>query len=628
MRREVRHSEWLALAFGLAVLALWTRAFLVQVPNYNYTDSFGPVLAQLGELKLVPDSVVTLFYNGAQTVLAELIALVCRTSGLSPEWVHTGIAIVTLVAALAGLGLAAAGIARTLWAGVVAMIAVPFAWPFALSIGYYAPFWTGYSTAGYWGLGWACAVWGLWLVAPATGVVSFVPFALAGLTFLLHPTWGIVVLSVVAVGELLTVMRSADRAAALRLAIVRGVIAIAVAGPQVVLILSNLGQVTSPADEAGWWPLIQFRKSFHFYIWDGVVPYGRLAKIAVVTALSMAVVWPRLNEIKRRRAVATVLAIGVLVVIAYVVMHVIPNRSLAAVVLTRGIGLLAAASIVFVAACAVGGEGNEGSGRGESAALWVALLGLAVPTQTPYFYGISYQFSQLLPPDIRAIGDDSLSFLVTTVALLVALFLRRGGLAMVRQPVNSLGAVAVSALVVVGLTAVKLPMIPSFQGAAVPTDTWNDLTTFIREQTPADSLLIMPPYPYSIASARRSFLLDYSLLGAAVYNPPMTSFELGALRNIYGVSLDGMSHDDIKAFLLKNDGILCLLERRYRDLIASEDKVRALKRAYPSADFLVGFKPGVTPLEWVCGAYDGPVLPLPVAHENREYVLYDLSQLP
>ena len=199
---------------------------------------------------------------------------------------------------------------------------------------------------------------------------------------------------------------------------------------------------------------------------------------------------------------------------------------------------------------------------------------------------------------------------------------------MVRQPVSSLGAVAVSALVVVGLTAVKLPMIPAFQGAALPTDTWNDLTTFIREQTPAESLLIMPPYPYSIASTRRSYVLDYSLLGAAVYNPPMTSFELGALRNIYGVSLDGMSHDDIKAFLLKNEGILCLLERRYRDLIASEDKVRALKQAYPSAAFLVGFKPGVTPLEWVCGAYDGPLLPLPLAHENREYVLYDLRTLP
>jgi hypothetical protein len=623
-----RYQEPLATASGLAVLVLWARAFAMQQANYNYSDSFGPTLLALGQFTTVPDSAVSLFYNGAPTLLPSAMAAVCRLFGVTPEQVHAFISSGTLVAALGALGYAARRMAGTNWAAALAMIAVPFSWPFGLAIGYSGPFWTGVPAAGYWGVGWACAVWGIWLAGPAGGMAALIPFVLTGVVVLAHPTWGLILLSVLAAGEMLGVAAADARAKALGAASVRVLVALLVASPQLVLIVSNVGQAVTPADVAGWWPLIQFRKSFHFYIWDGIGPYARLAKLAVLTVLSAAVVWPRLDSVMRRRLVATATTIAAITVFAYVVMEVLQSRTLSALVLTRALQLLAAACVISIAAAAVSAA-NDGGDWTRRIALWIAYLAVAVPVQTPFYSAAGAEFTEWLPVTFRAMGNDNLSFALAAPALLVAIIRGRAprttGL---QRPALGAGVVLAAFACVGVLTAAKLPMIPAFHGAVVPTSTWNDLTTFVREQTPSDALIVTPPYPYSVASARRPFVLDYAFLGAAVYNPSMTAFELRALREIYGVTLDGLSHDEINGLLSKNDGILCLLERRYRALIASESKVRDLKRAFPSAAFLVGFKPGVTPLEWVCGAHDAPVLPLPVAYQNSDYVLYDLRTLP
>lgn len=612
--------EPLALGTGAVVLALWTHALWVQVPNYNYGDSFGPTLVELGELKLVPDSAVTWFYGGAKLVLPWMIASACRVLHVTPEFMHTAIAIVTVVTALSAMGWAAARIAGSAWAGVLAMAAIPFAWPFALSVGYSAPFWTGYTTAGYWGLGWTCAVWGVWFVSPASGIGSYVPFALAGFEFLSHPTWAIVALGVLGTGEVLEAAAASDRIAAVRASVARVALALAIASPQIVYILGNLNQPVRQEDLAGWWPLIQFRKSFHYYLWDGIVSYARLGLAGVVTVGAAALVWPRLSATERRRTMATGIAIAAFAITAYVAMEVLHSRSISSMVLTRSGSLLPAVAIAFCAAAAI-----DASVRGTittAVAAWIVLLAIALPVETPGYQAWSQAVALRLPDDARAIGNFWLPLLIAviaTIALLVA-----------RRPVTGRESLAIpmtAAAAILLLTAVKLPMIPAVQGAVLPTATWNGLTDYLREQTPKESLIVVPPYPYSIASARRSFVQDYSLLGAAVYNPPMTGFELGVLRNMYGIDLTGMTHDDIKQYLAKNDGILCLLERKYDDLVGSEARVGALKAAYPSIAYVVGFKPGVMPLEWSCAKYDGPVLNLPIAYQNDEYVLYDVRRL-
>lgn len=611
------------MAVGAAILLLWARALVLQVPNYNYADSFGPTLVELGELRLVPDSAVTWFYGGARTVFPRLIAAACRLFGVTPEFMHTAISAFTAVVGLLGLGVASARIAGSRWAGVLAMIAIPFAWPFALSVGYSAPFWTGYAAAGYWGLGWTCAVWGLWFVSASTGMGAMVPFALAGVEFLAHPTWAIVTLTVLGFGELFEVASSNDRRAVVRGAVLKIGLALLIASPQIAMIVANLRQPVNAEDLAGWWPLIQFRKSFHFYLWEDVVSYARLGLAGLLTTLSITLVWPLLDVTRRRRAVATVCAVAVLVITAYLAIEVMPIRSVSALVLTRSASLLAAVSIVGVAAAAAASLSNR-HGRNAVAAIavWLAFLGVAVPVESAPYASIAQRVSLQMPDVVRAVGNFSLSVMVTITALAIAIGTGRVPAATVRPVLLPVAGVAAA----VALTAFKLPLIPPVQ-AATPTATWNGVTEFLREQTPADSLIVVPPYPYSIASARRSFVMDYSLLGAAVYNPPMTAFELDALRKMYGIDLAGMSHSDIKAYLAQNDGILCLLERKYRELVASEARVRELKRAYPSASYLIGFKPGVTPLEWTCGAYDGSVLDLPIAHENAEYVIYDLRPL-
>jgi hypothetical protein len=327
--------EPLAVAAGVTVLGLWTRALLLQIPNYNYSDSFGPTLVELGQLTLVPDSAVTWFYSGAQLVLPWMIAAACRLLGVTPEFMHTAIAIGTVIAALAAMGLAASRVAGSAWAWVLAMIAIPFAWPFALSVGYSAPFWTGYTTAGYWGLGWTCAVWGIWFAGPASGWRSGVPFALAGVEFLAHPTWAIVTLSVLGLGEIVAVAAATERRRAIRGAVLRLAVALLIASPQILLIVGNPNQPVSPEDAAGWWPLIQFRKSFHYYLWDDVVSYARLSITAILYAAAAALVWPDLEPTKRGRTLATGVAIALLVGTAYVAMEVAPIRSLSSLVLTR-----------------------------------------------------------------------------------------------------------------------------------------------------------------------------------------------------------------------------------------------------------------------------------------------------
>src|SRR5687768_4865235 len=91
-------SEAIAWAALAAVLALWMAAFARQVANYNYSDSFGPTLAMLGEFTLVPDSAVTWFYQGAPTVLPWLLAKICALTGATPETLHASITTITLVA--------------------------------------------------------------------------------------------------------------------------------------------------------------------------------------------------------------------------------------------------------------------------------------------------------------------------------------------------------------------------------------------------------------------------------------------------------------------------------------------------------------------------------------------------
>lgn len=588
------------------------------MPNYNYADTFGPTLVELGELTLVPSSAVTWFYGGAQTVLPRLIAFACRALHVTPESMHTAITVVTLVTGLIGLGAAAMRIAGSRWAASLTMIAIPFAWPFMLSVGYSAPFWTGYNVAGYWGLGWTCAVWGLWFRSPASGAAAVIPFALAGIEFLAHPTWAIVALSVMGLGEMLEIVAASNRFAAMRAAAIKIAVALLIASPQIALIVANLRQPAAAADLAGWWPLIQFRKSFHYYLWDDVVAYARFGLLALLTVLATTAVWPSLNGVLRRRAIATSLAVAALVVVAYVAMEVVSIRAVSSLVLTRSGSLLSAMAVVFVVAAAVA---NVGISRVRALVLWVALLAIAVPVDGAGYSAIARGFSSMTPDVVRAIGNFSLSLILTLVGLAAALAVRRTEVT--PRPARWLPALA--AVVVAVLLLVKLPLIPPVQAAS--TITWDGLTRHLREETPRDSLVMMPPYPYSIASARRSFVQDYSLLGAAVYNPPMTRFELDVLRNVYEVDLDGLSHDQIKELLMKNDGILCILERNYRALVASEERIRAVKAAYPSLSFVVGFKPGVTPLEWSCGAYDGPVLPLPIAYENTDYVLYDVRRL-
>jgi len=624
LSKPVTRGEQAAIGLVTAMILAWCAVLLRQIPNYNYADTFGPTLVALGEITLVPDSVVTYFYGSARTVLPLALAAVCSALGVTPESLHRAVTLGTVSVGLLGPAVAASAIARTWWAGVLVVAAIPFGWTFALSVGYHAPFWTGYALAGYWALAWVCAVWGFWFVGPERGWRGFAPFCLAGFVFLAHPSWGLVLFAVLAIDEAIAVWSAKGaRSAALRSAAFKIGLAALVATPQMVFILGSLMQPRGSESSDAWWTLMQFRKSFHVFIWDGGVPFTRVAKLAIVTALCTAVARPLLDWTQRRRLVATIIGVSALVALSYASVEIVPIRAVAAVVLSRGMALLAAAAIVLVAAAMMAARDWRVVA---TLALYVAFLALAVPSELQAVTRLSNTFMAAMPAFFQPAVEAGLSFLVTVVALATALLFRHRTAA----PIAAHGVPgprrAAAALFAGALTFSKLGLVPASHGAIAPA-TWTALMDCVRERTPPAALLVTPPYPYSIASARRSFILDYSLLGASIYNPAMTSFELEALRAVYGVDLRGKSRDDVREFLARNEGILCLLERAYRDLLADERRVRALKAAFPSASYLVGFRPGVTPHEWTCGRHESPVLPIPTVCANDDYVLYNLTDL-
>jgi hypothetical protein len=617
--------EQLAIFVVAMMLFVWCAVLLRQIANYNYADTFGPTLVALGEITLVPDSAAAHFYGSARTMLPVAMAAVCSALDVTPESLHRAVTLGTMIVGLLGPAAAAATIARTWWAGVLVVASMPFAWVFALSVGYHAPFWTGYALAGYWGLGWVCAVWGVWFVGPQRGWRAYLPFCLTGLVFLAHPGWGLVLFAVLGLDEAIGLWTATGaRREALRSTAFKACLVALVAAPEIVLILGNLTQPDGSESNDAWWTLMQFRKSFHVFIWEGGMPFAQLAKLAILTALCTAVARPLLDGGQRRRLAATILGVSALVMLSYGSVEIVPIPSIAAIVVSRGMALLAAAAIVLVAAAVMAAREQ---GVPATLALYVALLALAIPAELEAVSWISNTLMATMPAFLQPANHAGFSFLVAATALATALLFRRTGraAAMVPSHVPPMRSTAAAALAIV-VTFWKLPLVPASQGA-VPPATWTALTDCVRERTPRTALLVTPPYPYSIASTRRSFILDYVFLGASIYNAAMTPFEFDALRAIYGVDLRGKSRDDVRQYLARNKGILCLLERAYRELLADEGKVRALKAAYPSASHLVGFRPGVTPHEWTCGKHESPVLPLPTVCANDDYVLYDLSAL-
>lgn len=617
----MRHASaawrtWLPATGSALVILAWAILLARQTQNYNYGDSFAPTLVSLGELQLVPDSAPQWFYGSARTVLPDLFALVCRTTGMTPETLHHTVTIVTLVAALASIGRAAAAISGSAWAGLAAIVAVPFSWMFALAVGYFAPFWSGFALAGYWGCGWACALWGVWLTTPSSGWRSAVPYALAGAAFLGHPVWASALLLIMVSDECLGLVAGPSRPKQLQRALVKGMVFLIIASPQLYLLVSNVATPVGGDVMASWWSLMQFRKSFHVFIWETGVPYAHLAKLTILSAVSTVIAWPFLDGELRRRVGATFAGVALLTAISFSAIQLVPTPTIAALVVSRGMALASVGVIVLVAAAMVRTSGVR------AAMLIAAWIAIAVPAELPWLQQASNTFMSHTPALFQPATDFGLSFAIAAGALIAAAAWPSRLLAV--APRLRLGMLAGMSA---ALLAIKVPLVPRSLGA-VPPESWASLTQCIRDRTAPDDLLVMPPYPYAIASTRRSSILDYTLIGASIYNPAMTPFELKALLAIYDVDLRGIPRNKVSSYVAAHDGNLCMLERGYLDLIGDERRVLALKAAFPSAAYLVGMRPGVRPHEWVCGVAERPLLPLPTTCDTGDYVLYDIRSVP
>jgi hypothetical protein len=591
--------------------------------NLEISNTVGPALWLSGKLILAPDSIQAAIYPQEKTWLPWLIALVDRRLGIPTEASHVALAVSSLVTGLLAIAWVGRLIGKTWWAGAIAVIVSLEAWLTRLDVGYAMEIDIPTFRLGVWGMSWALAVWALWLSLPATLATSLLVYSLTGVLLCMHPNLGVILGGVLLTGDALSFLFEPRRGAILSRALIGFVVLLVAASPQIFLLSkyqASQAALATDQDQA-WWPLMALREPFHIFLWDDTVyrepviwiSLGWLTLFFTLALLAIAKEVPRSILL---RLIATGLAVAIFCAIQFAATELWPTPLIASLILTRALFLVKVAALVIIAALP-----------------FLALRRwLYEPTQSAGFCTFCYGLAAIL----IALPDPSTTLKVTAAAALglgtVATYFP-GAIDRYRSdqrplwPLSTAAAALIMPAVLVGLVANKITYSFSLM-AAKPTQTWLQTTEFLRTSTAKDSLMLMPPYPYATVSARRTSLLDYEQFGLPyAYMHLTVSKESKLLRQIYGIDLTRYTPRSLAEFLESRGGRLCFLEHSYLSVISSESRIDSLKRDHPALAYVVGFKPGVTPMWWRCGRQESPLLRLPRAFENEEYVVYDVRTI-
>lgn len=603
-----RHDRVLAITLCVAIVFAWLTAIgRPDIRIVTSADSMVPAAILAGEIIAVQGSLMAAALDGLSFLAPHVFHGLARLTGIGLVEAHIAGWAISVVCAAGVLGMVAARLAGSIWAAPLLLIALPFSRVHEASIGYPLLAFEPRLQTGAMGQSLALCIWGAWLVYARSPRRHYAACLLAGGLFNLHPGYGLGLIAILALGALL------ERLPAVRPAVMTAAVGLGIsllgATPLLVSMLTPDGGPNATFDETDWWALMAFRKPFHVFIWD----HAAFSRLVVLLALLMSLGLMAYRQFPKGvpdRLLATVAIGAIAAATGFVSVEILPWPRLAGAVPSRVLFLVTTAAVLMICTLAF---------RQRTSMAGAMLL------------------SALALSHFISLGNAQVVALIMLVVVpAVLMHVEHGSRHRLADRMTSvlqrwnLVAASVTAAAVVALLCSAIAEAQRRIDARMDRypDSWNAVMDWMRTSTPKEALFLMPPYPYAVYLSRRSNLVDYYYIGVSVYVFNLVPRELALLRKLYDVELHGQSPEQVAQHIAAEGGILCLLEKGYRRLISTEDRLRTTKKHFPRLDFALGFKPGTLPPEWTCGPHLHAVLDLPIAFQNDKYVVYDLRTIP
>ncbi len=550
-------------------------------------------------------------------------------------------------------------LAGTPWAGLAAVLVLPGSWLNQTIIGFHLSFWTGNMTAGTWGIIGSAVTMAAWLRLPNRGWRAAIPWFMAGLVFCLHVTFGGILAVALCLGHMMDgSQRLGER---WRHQLIFAAVFLFSAFPLLMDLVHQAPAIIKGSDELteDWWRLMILRKNFHLFLWGGpnaAFGWRRALELALLTGGTVYVAWSMLDVQVRTKIVGIVAAVVIFCAISLVGELVLQSSSIISLILTRS--TILAALLVLVLSCVIPARlimNNTGYSAmaillGLSLPIllafspaenWIRLLMLAVLMALAVhrrsqsggaltlLTGIVVTYSYRQATEMEAISA------MTQIALFAGSFFLLGRfISRTREnddtfsPRHScphrLARVAVTAgIALLFLLAYKATILKSRANEAL-TEEWLGAIHWLRNNTPKDTIVLVPPYPYADVSLSRSHVYNYLWMGFSIYVKHAVPLEMDRLRLIYGIDLSSMNRADIWK-LVHQPGLLCLVEKGYVEAVSDTGRLSAIEKLVPGLRYVMAPRQGVTPPQWSCGKAQAKTMDLPVAYSNSDYVIYFLS---
>lgn len=614
-----RHWCTIDALLPTGIIVLWCLGIWFRFPGVlDYSDTAGIALWQAGQLVAASGSIQALVYPNAQTGLPYLFAMAFSVFGVSVSTAHTVFSAAVFFATIAGLVVFARQLTGVWLAGLL-VVAIGFgSWLGSFEYGYAFTFFRPTFLLGNWGFALCSLVWFAWILHGDRPRWRVTLLVLAGLLSNVHLTYGLVIAGMIVLGDLVALRRGV-RWDDLK------VLAIGIAGflvfaspqllPAVLLLADTVSEVSTVELDSGWVGLMAFRKFFHIYLWESGGAFGDISYLLTLLALLL---WNASVYIPRstiERAWVTLAGAAVLSIVGYISVEVFLVPTIAGLVPSRAMSFVVLAIIVFAAVLPV--LSIRKWWRSDEAfyglhAVTLLLSTIALASLPSAFWG---------PVPYAVLGTLLLGVAFSAAVERVP-----------RLPRGAAKLIGAALVVLLGASIVTLAMwAPAKYKAEVSrmpaerSPEWNATMHFLRTQTDRSAMVLMPPYPYSVASAQRSFPTDYGQFGWSVYATWLTEHEIELAELLYEINLNGLSKQEVLDYKSDSGGILCMFERGYSDLVSDPDRLLALKQRWQSLRYAVSFQVGIMPDEWACGVPRIQNLAFPVVFQNESYKVYSLE---
>jgi len=249
-----------ALFFAVAFLAVGSlhviaeNTRILQYQSVDASDTLIPSLWLSGNLLLHPQSTDYHFFPHVASFAPHVQAWISRISRLDMLAIERYRALAGVIIGFFAMFLTGYALKRSFATAAIAAAIIPLSWPHT-TLGYQFFLWKNMIFMGFWSMGACALIWSLWLVIGHRPRWRYLPAALAGLLFNLHPTYAVILAVVFLVFEFrdgLTLLRGA-RPFFLRHILTSASFFAILGAPQIVRLTASPIPGLDPSLENSWW---------------------------------------------------------------------------------------------------------------------------------------------------------------------------------------------------------------------------------------------------------------------------------------------------------------------------------------------------------------------------------------